>query len=411
MKSKVVMVVDYYPPEVGNRSRRMEEIAKTLVKKGFSVTVVVPDRGLESFVINNSSNGVAVIRVLPFVGGILPSMRYLDVENQSLVFRVFRPFLGYIRWVFPCIKTLRRLNARDAILYTPNNPLSLHFIGFLAKPYFFKWLVELRDPIVNYEVNRFSFWSFIPPLLERLVIRASDRILLRKGIQISASKLKTLYPKYEKKIFELPDYGLTPEDVDRLLNETSNRAVKDENNRDVILGLYAGNYYSNSTPQTIIESVVALNESGVSVALNFYGGWDSGAKKTGKYWRYFGEIPFREIVEKYGKCDFTILLTATEEGTEDLFIPSKLIELIIVGKPILVIGVMGTKVGKFVEENKIGVACESSKNGIMDGVREVISMIENEGYDNSLRADIVKEAKENSYLNNFVKHTIELTSE
>lgn len=400
--SHVVMVVDFFLPEPGNRARRMYEIAEELVAEGFKVTVLAPARDGRATDITHGE--MRVIRVPPMFRRVYPSMQYQVKSVSSYLGRMARPLLGYIRWVIPAARVAHRLDNK-AVLYTPNNPILLHVIGLMVRVKFSRWVVELRDPLVNYEAHRLGAWAFFLPLLESLVVRKSDLVMLRRGLQVSAGELKRRYPHQSTKIRELPDYGIGRKD--RMFLSSLKRASKMPERP--LYGMYAGNFYARSSPREILDAISEINRDSRRVHVDFFGGWEPDLAAHGNGWDHHGVVPFDVIRDRYRDVDFTIVIGATETGTEHQFLPSKLVELIVAGKPILVLGDGDSLVARKVVEDGYGTACPFSGPGIRQGILNIIAMVEVGRYNEAGRQEFVHSLDIESYGTRFVQAIRDVT--
>ena len=364
----VIIVTDYFPPDPGNRARRMLERAQYLIKHDVHVIVLCPQR--ENLPVEIEKEGIRIIRISPWMKNICPNMDYskYHLKWYGGILGPFLPILGFIRWVVPCISTVRQLRHIQPILYSVNNPLALHLVGLFGKKYCRKWIAELRDPIVKYEFShRGIFGIFIDKIIEKLIIEQADIVCLRQGLQVSIEELQERYPDYAYKLRGLPDYGVNLNDL-----QISNGR---KSNNSEIKGIFAGNFYGDTSPNEIVYAVDILRREGANIVVSFYGGWsDRFIQST--HASYKGKVSYWDLLEVYNDMDFTIVIDHSRSSKrKNNFIPSKMCELIGLRKPILVIGSRDSLSAKLVLENNLGYFAENRRENIAHAIRELIEMI------------------------------------
>lgn len=384
-KRRVVIITDYYPPDGGNRARRMFERARFLSAAGHTVLVIAPQREHASEG-QFSRENVTVKRVPPIGYRRWASMRYEDYKTSvPVLFRPLMPLLGYIRWVIPVIRTLRAEGGlQGAVLYTPNNPVVLHLIGRLVRHSFSGWVAEFRDPITNYDSSKRGVWGVFDHLIERLVVTSADFIALRKGIETTVSELKARYPNYATKFVELPDYGVD------LADFTAKQFGEQSNSGDNYRGIYAGNYYVGDTPEALLEALEHANGGAATMSVDFYGDWsDEWALKQGA--EYKGTVQYWDLIRDYLCADFVVLFVPTTQKTEERWIPSKFSELLAAQKPILVIGSSRTMPAKIVAANHLGVVSENNVGALKRALEELRNFIKKSKFNSSYFSQIKDE--------------------
>jgi hypothetical protein len=391
----VVMISDYFPEDSGNRSRRMFERARFLIERDKKILVIVPrrdeNREQSSFTANyisSNMDNLKILRVEQIFYKKFPTLRYQDYSNNRgyFFYNFLSPFFGYIRWVFPVLYLLfrERRKFKNSVVFTPNNPIMLHAIGFLVSFIAKGWVAELRDPIVNYISSKRGKLSFLDTLFESMVFRRADKVLFRKGIEVSYDELVGRHPYAEEKLIETPDYGVDLIDFKGFDSPSSDGKH--------LKGIYAGNYYIGDTPINLIAATEVCNFDKTQVlSIDFYGSWND-AWPDNEFCKHNGSISYWNLLDKYKGIDFVIIFVPSTNETKDLWVPSKMSELIAAKKPIFLIGDIDSYPSEIVRKNKIGIVCKNDQKSIEFGLScikdMVLSKTVNIKYFESIKDDI-----------------------
>ena len=389
------MVVDYFPPEPGNRARRMFERARFLAAGGKRVLVVCPDRGDDPGYPEHLPERVTVRRVPAWFGSVLPSLRYADLKGRvSRWLWPLLPVLGYVRWVPPAIRAVRQVGG--GVLYTPNNPLMLHIVGLFAHRRCDGWIAELRDPITNYDHSQRGAWGSLDAWLERRILDACDFLTFRPGIGLTAAELNQRYPGRAAKIVESPDYGL---DLAEFRRAAARAGKPVERERPV--GMYAGNFYAGQTPELLSRVNADLRKDGSGADLRLFG--RTGGFDLAEGTVFLGEVEYWDLLTHYAGADFLVMYIAATDATADRFIPSKLAELVAARKPILGIGPADSRAGRIILENRLGlVAPDDDAAALKGALGGVLAMAADGSYNKAfveeVRDRISNEPSERAFL-------------
>ncbi len=401
MQPDVVVITDMFPPEAGNRSRRMAERIKYLTRQGLNVHVVCPDRGIKAMQATQPEfpEHVTIHRISPLFRSILPSMRY--AEYRGWLPRLFRPLLGFIRWVLPCYFHLRKIKGKKVILYTMNNPVLPHVVGLAAHKRFAAWIAELRDPIRDYVYSHRAGFDLLDRLLENSVMRRANRVCLPKGLQVTIEEIHSRYPQYKDKIHDLGYVGV---DVTEYLSQ--HRPSKLVNDGDLFKGIFAGHFYTS--PQHLLDALDEGNRRGLNIHVDFFAN-QSGAHtfKGGSAFR--GLIPYPELIKEYQSKDFSVIFDLVSEGKGS--IPFKIFELIALRKPIFMIGCEDSYTARIVSKHKLGVTVSNAVEDILDGLWDFRRFVA-EGCFNYAYFDQVREEISSSHSEvRFYQHVREMLNE
>lgn len=363
-----------------------------MAEKGFKINVVCPLRDGQKR-LTSFKDGIVVNRVKPIAANLFYDFDYWKKNKLPRLLKLFKPLLGYPRWIVPALKKVWEISngSESNILYTINNPLTLHLIGLFARKKFDSWIVELRDPITNYEFsNRGELGHYVDGVIESLVIKYSDLITLRHGLQVKPKDLKEKYPAQSEKIKALPDYGVDLNDFKDISKKSFSKNI------DLILGVYAGSFYGDVP---IAELNEALKQSKKNIKIEILGeDWSST-----EWIKFNGRVPYETVLDYYKSCNFTIVFEdSSQDSVENDFIPSKMSELIALRKPIFCIGNKDSKSATIIEKNNLGVISDPNVEDIKKGLLQIQNMLVNGSFNGSFfetcREQISNERCERAFL-------------
>lgn len=392
---KLVVVSDKFYPITGNRSRRILERCRYLQQeKNVNVEVVTPQLSNDTKDFEDL-DGIKIYRIKPFFNSIFPNFEYWNYNFKGIkkLIKPFAPLVGgYLRWIIPCRKKLIELSGPDKIIYTFNNPITLHLIGYLVRYRFKAWTAELRDPISNYEFSKRDSFKGLDKHFERLIIKYATIVFFRKGIQLSYDNFLKKHSSFSSKIIELPDYGVDLKDFHR--NDATEFTKK-----EYYRGIFAGNFYGKANPVQLIECVEKFSLR--NIFISFFG-QDYQHNKNKMCYEFHGFVSYWQLVKEYKDCEFTVVFDITSDEEDSTFIPSKVSELIALQKPILVItNNVNSATSTLVRENNIGFIANNQQSEITNALKDLVEMIENDtfnyGYFESVKDTISNKNSEEGY--------------
>jgi hypothetical protein len=390
MKKKILLITNIFPPDSDVQAWRMHERCVYLSCNGWDVTVICPFR-VENAKLYGSEAlfNYKVYRVKPLLYKLFPSFDYWNYSFYKLI-KPVGFLIGYIRWIPAAILKSFLVSDKETTLYTINNPITLHIVGFFTRKKFKNWIAEFRDPIVGYEFShREKLGKIFDKFFENLLVQKASTLVFRKGIQVGLSDFQKRYPESKLKFFQLPDYGVNLSRIER--------ATKNNQNNSELIGVFAGNFYGESSPKNLIYAIENIQER---FKLNFYG--KEIPFEDSDFAIYHGAVPFDSIVDAYTECHFSIIYDlANYQGSVDNFIPSKISELIAIKKPILFIGDKNSLSAKLISENKIGTVCSDSLLELSNALLSISAMIKdktfNQDYFESVKQEISQENGEKCF--------------
>lgn len=370
MPRKICMIVHQYPPDPGPTSYRMAYRAKFLQSQGYEVDVFAPGESDQTFM---QSPGIHVHHVSAPASSSSNDLDYRTPKTTGLL-RVpgfLRPLTGYLRWLPRLVSGLRRLDASDTVLYTYNNPVTLHLAGLVVHRRFAAWVSEFRDPIAGYEYSaRGILGRLTDGWLEKRVLKNADVICMRRGIQA----LPEDYKQARGRVVLLPDYGV---DLD-LFTGFEQRQVNPERP----IGVYAGTVFSDMSFSELSAGleIYRVKQGGGEVRLF---GPAHEEFLVNDNLRYAGNLGFEALLDEYRCADFVIVYDLSEHKTQssEAFFPSKFAELIAIQRPVLFIGNLKSETARLVNSMNLGVCVSNEASAIAVAMGEIITGLQKGRFD------------------------------
>jgi len=371
------MITDSFPPDISGRAVQMTKRVKYLYKFGWETEVLTPR------ISNKKKVDVSLLKEIPYpvniyrtryiLEGLLPSLKYNKLFMYSLkknFYSRIKQLLfvpkGYIRWIpMAIIKGLSIISQRKIkIIYTMNNPVALHLIGYILKKITGKpWVAEFRDPWYGYEYNT-KGPEIINKILEREVVKYADRILLYTGYKINEKYFFNNYPDIPKdKFIKLPYLGYDPEDfINIKINKKKNKKLNI---------FYAGSFYGGeSTPLYFLKGlenfIKSKSISDQNIEVIFAGDWCDEytrfVKRLGledeNIVKIKGYISRQKCIDGYINADLLLLIIGKEGGNE--CVPSKFWDYVGAQKPILALVPPNGKVAEIINKENLGIVVPST---------------------------------------------------
>jgi len=228
----------------------------------------------------------------------------------------------------------RKNNYRPDLIVSFAQPMSDHLIGLqLKKIYGVPWLAHFSDPWVDNPFNRYdSLTGRINLSLERKVIEAADRVIFTSGETVDLVMAK--YPAaWRMKARVLPhsfDPSMSP-------------VVPNEKPLTMTVR-HTGEFYGPRTPKPLFKTLRAIISEGLvsldGVCFELIGDIDPTALADSRIEDLpSGLVRLRPPVSYLESCSLAAaahgLLIVDAPATKSVFLPSKLIEYVGAGRPIL----------------------------------------------------------------------------
>lgn len=350
MAKKLLVINQYYPPDIASTGQYAHEICSGLVERGYEVHVVTAQPSYTEDTQKAPSyevlDGVHVNRIS--LG--------MSRGRASIVKRIMG-YLKFLRGGYNKSSELIRKESYDAIV-TFHNPPFVSLLGaYLSKKFNTKFFYILHD--INPDILKATNWKnirLLPPILwvwevvNRWVYRKANVIfVLGEGMR------KTLIDKgvAPNKIHAVPIWA-HPE-IEAGPKEKSIREEFDVGEDELLL-LYSGNMGVMHSIDSILDAARELAEAPVKFL--FIGGGIrrkhliSRVEKEGlniEVLPYQSEEKFVRLVRSSDAC-FVVL----EPGMERLSLPSRAFTFLSAGKPLITCMSSEADIAKMVAEEECG---------------------------------------------------------
>lgn len=384
---KALAILYCYPPFLLPATICYLKLLVGLAAHGVRVTAVTVDPRSYS-VPGESMVDLSLLRFIP------PQTVNHPVRSweSTLLFRALRRFAPLSRafyrlleprkreWTFPALRSLKRLNpdSYDVIL-SCSQPHANHLIGYEVKKKTGKpWIAYFSDPWAGNPYARFRSKRIheYNALLEGRVIAAADRVLFTSPEMLRAV-MERYAPAAAGKCGVLP-HSFIPE-----WYETGPASPAESRGPKKMRFVHTGHFYGPRSPLPFLSALDRLNrerrlEDRIEVA--FYGAMSRehlafirergmegfvGVRET---------VPYLESLGVMRQADYLFLVDAPSEGgQESVFLPSKLVDYLGSGRP--VIGYTpdrGASARVLRESGNLVCALEKEEEGV-ELLRQVIS--------------------------------------
>ena len=392
----LLLLTYFFPPCGAVAAYRALGFAHHLPKSGWNVVVVAPpgvagephDPGL----LKKVPATTKVIRV-PF--------------SQSILTRALRRWLLYEVWLpsaWRVIKKVLEINSLSVVL-TTGPPPAVHLLGWLVKRKCgLPWFACFRDPLISQQCYRPSIINWIQTRVEALTLREADRIIV--NTPNSLADLRASYPQYAEKMTMLTN-GLDP------LPQPPRGQLTLPIHRSLNL-LFAGEIYRDRDPRNLLEALKELGERRPGrdppFRMTFLGRDTEGLLEAalvanpalGQFLTIKGHVPFEEARQAMLAAD--ILCVLQGPGYQP-YIPAKIYEYLVVGKPIFALAERGSDVEWVLRTSGVThqIAESNNRAKIMDALMELSREI-TEGRARPPDADKIKVFTRESLARELARH-------
>lgn len=351
---RIILLTQYFPPEVGAPQNRLFAMAKGLQAKGAEVTVLTavpnyPDMRIHAeyrgkWSTREVMDGLDVRRVWLFVS-----------KGRGLVARL----LNYFSFVFAALLYgVFKLRKADVLL-VESPPL---FLGITAI-----WLARLKGAKLVFNVS--DLWPesavqlglvknrFAIGLSERLELRCYDRSALITGQTMGiVDNIRSRFPG--KPVLWIPN-GVDIDLVDGIHALGDTRAKYGIAPHVFVLA-YTGIIGHAQGLEVVVNAAERLKDRPEVLFLLVGDGPERAnlmelvAQKGLKNLRFIDPMPRRDVLTLVAACDAVVVPLRSNKLFEGA-IPSKIFEALALGKPLL-LGVQGEAKRLFIEQGEAGLA-------------------------------------------------------
>lgn len=356
MSDKTVLIISFsYWPAENPRAYRWTSLAEEFVRKGTRVWVVTAL--YPGFPGRENRNGVLVHRVgNRWIEQLRISLSRRRVKEQvinlthrgrysfsilQLMGKLWRciawPDTTCV-WYWAAVRKIKKLlmEAPEATVVSVSPSFTAVLVGHAFAPKRKgNWVIDLGDPFslaVESPPNNFVFYQFLNRYIERKLFLVADRIVLTNRLAHAA--YTNLYPACKEKMSVAPPL-LTP------IPHGEFQAPSMHQCADTVRLVYVGVLYKKlRRPDYLLSLFENLQQiwTGRSLELHIYGKFEECVDAFAAYKKQLGRTIFL-----HGHVDRLIALEAIRSAslainlgnTNSLQLPSKLVEYVALGKPIL----------------------------------------------------------------------------
>jgi len=353
---KLLILTQYYPPEVGAPQNRLSDLAKRLTALGVEVTVLTAMPNYPQMKIHSAYRGKCSCR--ENIDGIKVYRSWVYVSTRR---SVFHRLLNYFSFVFSSVLTgIFRVGRQNYIL-VESPPLFLGISGYLLKVFKRSRLIfNVSDlwPESAEKLNivRSGFFLGISYRLEAFLYRHS--FIVSGQTMGICDNISARFP--EVITYWLPN-GVDPEGFDPALDGSNRRKMLGLDNDDFVV-MYAGILGYAQGLSTMVSAAAMLQDE-KSIRFLILG---SGPEKEKLIAEASEKSPENIIFpSSVSKNEIPEMLAAADAvyvplKKLDIFlgaIPSKIFEGLAMARP-LILGVEGEARRLFIDEGKAGLFVE-----------------------------------------------------
>jgi hypothetical protein len=397
---KILIVSYHFLPEENPRAFRWSSIVSHWLSIGYDVSVITAstdtnDQKVENFLYVNRVPENLMGRIRSRISrkntfrSEINASEVLNSSNHVVLLKWIKGFYSLIikRLQWPDFAWTWIFNARKAALvYLENNldidvvisvshPFSSHIVGSTIKRKYpnIRWIMDIGDPfsfLIQSPPNNFLIYNRLNKFIERKYFFQSDFISVTT--YETMSEYLKLFPENKGKIKVIPPVLST-----EAHNILKTRADKLESNQKPLKLVYIGTLYSGIRhPEKMLNMLTDVRSSlNSDFEVHFLGpvnGVDI-SKFTNSFTYFHGSVSHDAAL--HYMLDADILLNI---GNSTMFqLPSKLVEYVCTGKPVLnVISTTDDSSKAFLESYHMSKTINISNQITDDAVREVSDYIQ-----------------------------------
>lgn len=256
--------------------------------------------------------------------------------------------VSWIAWMAGSV--LRKLTQKPDIIYSRSSPMSAAILAEkLKRKLDIPWIMHLSDP---WSENPYKPFNRRDAAYEEACFQQADSIMLTTNGQ--AEHYKTKYPTLAYKIHVSPNVMPDREEL-RLLPPLVAESKSDTQLRLV----FAGSFYGDRSPKALLEAVTLLRATRPEIVsrlrMDFYGNAQESSlqllRRAPDVFHYHGLISFAE--SQKAQCASDVILSIEAEMDNPIskcFLPSKVVDCLALGKPMLAITPEGSETAQLCSE-------------------------------------------------------------
>lgn len=367
--TRVVILNQYYVPDVASTGHLLHELAVELANLGFEVEVLTgrpsygPPDTWQDCPLKEVVDGVKIRR-----------LKVARFDKNNLAGRAF----NYLTFVVPMILSVLFTSRKDTVYLYTTNPPFLGAIGWfvsLFRRHHYVTLLHDAHPQLGVWVGTFKEGS----LIERVWMALNRRKYKRtKEAIVLCSAAKKLvaetYPISPEHIHVIPNWA-DGEDLYPKKKKDSEIAQEQGFVDDFIL-LYSGNMGLYYDFETVLGAAKLLEGEPFKLVLVGGGGKKSQIEEHIKANNMTNVVmlpyqPFEKLNDSLNACDASLVTIA--EGIEGISFPSKLYTSLAVGKAIVALSEDWSELREIVEGTECGIwSALGDSEGLAAKLRELI---------------------------------------
>ncbi len=374
-KTKVLIIVYYWPPAGGPGVQRWLKFVKYLPEFGVEPVIYIPSNPsypiIDKSLIKEVSDNLTILKQpikepYKFAGflsknksntiskGIIPEQKKQSIVEKLLLFVRGNFFIpdARVSWVKPSVRYLDTYIKNNDIktIITTGPPHSLHLIGLqLQKLSGIKWIADFRDPwttigyhkqlkLTNSAKNKHK-------ALEQKVLQNADTIIVTS--QVTKNEFASITKQPIKVITNGYDISTIPNQVlDKKFTISHIGSLLSKRNPEVLWQVLTELIDENSSFAKDLELhfVGSVSENIIQNLKNY---------NLRNYVNNHSYVTHNKAVEFQKKSQLLLLIEIDSEETKSI-IPGKLFEYMVSNRPILAIGPKGSDVESIINETNTG---------------------------------------------------------
>jgi glycosyltransferase involved in cell wall biosynthesis len=324
---RLLLITFVFPPDNLPAATRPGQLYKYLPEYGCGSTVVAGS-------VHGSSNDDDLVRRVP-AGGTCTAVSLVSTFAQWFS-RFCIPYEDRLSWVPHAVAAAVQIIKTQPVdaIYSTSPSLAAHFAALWLKARFgLPWIADFQDPVRDNPFrNRHWFYPY-DSIIERSFFRYADRVIANTDTVATAWRER--YPQWAKKISVLWNSFDPLETIEP--GQTRSRSYR-------VLA-HIGSLYEGRHPAQLLASVDRLDIQPFDACVKLIGTiapdivaahgllFDRLSKRgVLKYGNR--SVPREEALRETADADYLVLLDVNEKNTS-YQVPSKLLDYVRVGQPIL----------------------------------------------------------------------------
>lgn len=341
MDKRILLISYFFPPSSSPEAIQTGRFVRKLAKKGYKIDVITADHAETNLGFYHHKN----VKVYKTRSIKMLENRYIKKLFHLAPLNQLFPD-SYWWWFIFALKESEKLIEKHfyTCVYTRSQPFTSNLVGLnIKRKYRLKWIAHFSDPWIDSPFS--SFIKFLPNLnkrREKQIFKNADYITTPSYAMESLYKNK--YPGFNDSIVTI----LHMFDEEIMMQLKNNQSKPDQSKiRIVHAGMF---YHIYRTPDLFIEALYYIKSNIDEAFINnleifFLGNTSEIYKEKIKNYgldgqfTYISRVDYINSLEYMSSADILLLIDTTfKESHKNLFLPSKLIDYIGLGKPIIGMG-------------------------------------------------------------------------